>query len=157
MERPHTFTRPGNRASFVFGHVDLLWALPCPDIYISGATHCNLVFLPKCLIIICSILCELCRARNCSHSRGTGPHMLPVMWTGFGLYPVRIFTFPEQYIVIWSSCQNVLLSFVLFSVSYVEPTTVHMIGEPGRICFRSCGPAFGFTLSGYLHFLSNTL
>jgi hypothetical protein len=141
----------------VAGHAVRLWTSPCPDIYISGAIHCNLVFLPKCLIIICAIAWDLCRDPKCSHDWRTGPHMFPVMWAGFGLHPVWIFTFLEQYIGILYLCYNVIFSFVLVPVTYVETGSVHTTGEPGCVCNRSGGPALGFTLSGYLHFRSNTL
>jgi hypothetical protein len=147
--RPQVLTQPENRAVYVAGHVDWLWASPCLDIDISGAIHCNLVFLPKCLIIICSILCDLCRDRKRSQAWRTGLGMWPVMWTSFGLHPVRIFTFLEQYIVILYLCQNVLLSFVLLPVTYVGTPSLHTTGKPGCICGQSRGPALDFTLSGY--------
>ena len=94
---------------YVVSYVVWLWASPCPDLYISGAIYSNAVYLPQCLILICAIACPLYRARKHSHPCRTWPHMFPVMWTGFQLHPVWIVTFPEQYIVIMSPCQHVIL------------------------------------------------
>jgi hypothetical protein len=78
---------------------------------ISRAIYSNSVSLPKCLIIICAIACDLSRDPKQSQDRRTGMHMLPVVWTGFGSHPVQIFTVPEQYILILYISHNVLLSF----------------------------------------------
>jgi hypothetical protein len=71
---------------------------------------------------------------------------------------------PSEYIYIsravhcnYVSPPNLLLSFVLLPVTYVETSSIHGTREHSHICCRLCGPALGFTLSGYLHFWSNTL
>jgi hypothetical protein len=139
----------------VAGHVDRLWASPCPGIYISGAIYSNSLSQPKYLIVICAIACDLYRDRKGSHDWRTRPDMLPVLQTGFWLHPVQIFTFPEHYNLILYISQNVLFPFVLLPVTYIETASIHMTGGPGHVCCRLCGLALGFTLSGSLHFWSN--
>jgi hypothetical protein len=141
-------TQPENQATYVAGYLDQLWASPCLDLYISRAIYSNSVSPLKCLIVISAIACDLYRDCKGSHDWRTRPDILPDLWAGFRLHPVQIFTFPGHYILILYISQDVLFLFVLLPVTYIETATAHTTGEQGRICFRLCGPALGFTLSG---------
>jgi hypothetical protein len=116
-----------------------------------------ILYLCQNVIIICAIVCDLCRGHKHSDDERTGLCMWLVMWAIFGLHPVWIFPFPEHYIVILYLCHNFLFSFVPLPVTYGETPSIHPTGEPGHVCSQLCGLTLCFTLSGYLHFQSNIL
>jgi hypothetical protein len=104
-------------ATHVAWPVDWFWDPSSPEIHIYRAIHCNLVYMTKCLIIICTIACDLNKARKHLYDRSMGLPRWPDPWSEFGIHPVQGSIFPEQYIVILYIWQNVLLSFVLLPVT----------------------------------------